>query len=145
MLRSLHVTNLAIVQDIRIGFKSGLNVITGETGAGKSIAVGALGLIIGERAEKTMIRAGEEMCAVEAVFELADPASVDTILEELGMDTCVVKTRCPVRDARMAISAVSRSRVSPTRTMSGSCLRMCLSPPEKVRPILGLTCIWPMP
>ncbi len=88
MLYSLHVRNLAIVENSRVEFAPGLNVITGETGAGKSILIGALDLVLGGRADKTLIRSGEDRCRVEAAFQLADPASVDAILDELGLDPC---------------------------------------------------------
>ena len=88
MLHSLHVRNLAIVENSRVEFESGLNVITGETGAGKSILMGALDLVLGGRGDKTLIRAGEDRCRVEAAFQLADPAAVDIILDELGLDPC---------------------------------------------------------
>ena len=88
MLLALRVKNLAIVENVRVDFSRGLNVVTGETGAGKSIVVGALGLVLGDRADKSMIRAGEDRCGVEATFQLADPAGIDEILEELGMDPC---------------------------------------------------------
>jgi DNA repair protein RecN (Recombination protein N) len=88
MLHSLHVRNLAIVENSRVEFAPGLNVITGETGAGKSILIGALDLVLGGRADKTLIRSGENQCRVEAAFQLADPAAVDAILDELGLDPC---------------------------------------------------------
>lgn len=88
MLQSLRVKNLAIVENVRVDFGAGLNVITGETGAGKSVIVGALGLILGERADRTMIRSGETRYGVEASFHLADPSNVDTLLDELGIDAC---------------------------------------------------------
>jgi len=88
MLRSLRIKNLGIVENIQVEFNRGLNVITGETGAGKSIITGALGLILGERADKGLIRAGEDTCGVEAVFEFADTAEVDRVLEELGLPPC---------------------------------------------------------
>jgi len=88
MLTTLRIKNLAIVENITVEYGSGLNVITGETGAGKSILAAALGLVLGERSDKTMIRAGEEQCGVEAVFQLADPAGINAILAELGLDTC---------------------------------------------------------
>ncbi|MBN1556560.1 MAG: DNA repair protein RecN [Lentisphaerae bacterium] len=80
--------NLAIVENIRVDFGKGLNVITGETGAGKSIVVGALGLVLGERADRGLIRSGETQCGVEAVFQLADSADVDAVLEDLGIEPC---------------------------------------------------------
>ena len=88
MLQSLRVKNLAIVENIQVEFGAGLNIITGETGAGKSILVGALGLLLGERADKDMIRAGEEQCSVEASFQMADSDDVDAVLEEFGLEPC---------------------------------------------------------
>ncbi|MFO7871436.1 MAG: DNA repair protein RecN [Kiritimatiellia bacterium] len=88
MLASLRVRNFAIVEDAGVDFTDGLNVITGETGAGKSILVGALGLVLGERADKTMIRSGEDRCSVDAVFRLADPSAVNRLLDDTGADRC---------------------------------------------------------
>ena len=88
MLTALRIKNLAIVENILVEYGKGLNVITGETGAGKSIMAAALGLVLGERADKTMIRAGEEQCGVEAIFQLSDPSRINSILEELGLDKC---------------------------------------------------------
>jgi DNA repair protein RecN (Recombination protein N) len=86
MLVSLRVKNFAIAEDVTVKFRPGLNVITGETGAGKSILIAALGLILGERAEKSLIRTGESQCSVEAVFQPADPQTINTILEAAGLD-----------------------------------------------------------
>ncbi len=88
MLVTLKIKNFAIVDNIKVDLSAGLNVITGETGAGKSILAGALGLVLGERADKNMIRSGENRCGVEAVFSLADSSEVDGILEDLGLDPC---------------------------------------------------------
>lgn len=88
MLKTLRIKNLAIVDNIRVEFDNGLNVITGETGAGKSILAQALGLVLGDRADKSMIRSGENQCGVEAAFELASPASINSMLEDLGIDSC---------------------------------------------------------
>jgi DNA repair protein RecN (Recombination protein N) len=88
MLQTLRVKNLAIVENIRVDFADGLNVITGETGAGKSVFVGALNLILGERADKSLIRSGEDRCGVEATFQLADSDEVDALLEALGLEPC---------------------------------------------------------
>ena len=82
MLQSLRIRNLAIVEDVAVEFGDGLNVITGETGAGKSVIVGALNLILGDRSDKALIRAGADHCAVEAVFT-APPRG---LLDELGLD-----------------------------------------------------------
>jgi len=88
MLQSLRVRNFAIAEDVKVEFASGLNVVTGETGAGKSLLVDALGLVLGERADRTMIRTGEDQCSVEAVFCLAEPELVDALLETLGLESC---------------------------------------------------------
>ena len=88
MLQTLRVRNLALVEDVTVDFRPGLNVITGETGAGKSVIIGALGLLLGERADKTLVRAGTEQCVAEAVFELTDASAVDAILDEVGLPAC---------------------------------------------------------
>jgi DNA repair protein RecN (Recombination protein N) len=88
MLSTLRVKNLAIVDNIRVDLQEGLNVITGETGAGKSILADALGLVLGDRADRSMIRAGEEQCGVEACFELSDPSEINTLLDEMGLEAC---------------------------------------------------------
>ena len=88
MLTTLRVQNVALVDNIRIDFKSGLNVVTGETGAGKSILIGALNLLLGDRADRTLIRAGEEFCGAEALFHLTDSSDVDAVLEECGLNSC---------------------------------------------------------
>ena len=67
---------------------SGFSVVTGETGAGKSIIVGALKLVLGERADKSLIRTGADQCSVEALFELEDVAETDRVLGEQGIDAC---------------------------------------------------------
>ena len=88
MLQSLHVRNLAIVEDLTIEFEPGMNVITGETGAGKSVFIGALNLLMGERADRSLIRAGEEQCVVDAAFHLKDTREIDAALHELGLAPC---------------------------------------------------------
>lgn len=88
MLQTLRIKNLALVENITIDFEPGLNVITGETGAGKSVLIGALGLLLGGRADKTMIRTGEEQCGSEALFHLDHPEKIDAILQESGLDPC---------------------------------------------------------
>lgn len=69
MLSRFHVTNYALLDEVSIDFTPGLNILTGETGAGKSILIGALGLILGERATTEVIRAGVESATVEGLFE----------------------------------------------------------------------------
>ena len=88
MLRTLKIKNLALVNDVQVGFNDGLNVITGETGAGKSLLMGALRLLLGERADKSMIRTGETSCSVHAEFGLSDSTSVDAVLSDVGLESC---------------------------------------------------------
>jgi DNA repair protein RecN (Recombination protein N) len=88
MLTHFRVQNLAIVEEAHVAFGEGLNVITGETGAGKSILIGALELILGGRADKSLIRTGATEARVEAVFELADTTRVDAVLAEAGLPAC---------------------------------------------------------
>jgi len=88
MLHQLRVRNLAIVESADISPGGGLNIITGETGAGKSILMGALDLVLGGRADRTLIRSGATETQVEAVFALAEPAAVDALLAESGLPPC---------------------------------------------------------
>ena len=89
MLTTLRIKNLALVADLTIELKPGYNVITGETGAGKSILIGALNLILGERADRTLIRSGSDACAVEAVFDAGQlRAPLKDFLEENGLEAC---------------------------------------------------------
>ncbi len=88
MLAFLKIRHLALVEDVTWELGPGLLGVTGETGAGKSIIVGALKLILGERADRSLIRAGEDACTVEAGFHLRDTALIDAILDEAGAEPC---------------------------------------------------------
>jgi DNA repair protein RecN (Recombination protein N) len=88
MLTLLKIRNLALVDELVWELGPGLIGVTGETGAGKSVIVGALKLVLGERAEKSLIRSGEDACAVEAVFELNDPTAINAILADGGLAPC---------------------------------------------------------
>ena len=70
MLNQLHIQNFALIEDLKLNLQSGLNIITGETGAGKSILLGALGLISGKRAEQSIVRLGAKKCVIEGEFSL---------------------------------------------------------------------------
>ena len=72
MLKSLHISNYALIDTLDITFQSGFSVITGETGAGKSIILGALGLLLGQRADIKAIKVGMSKCTVEATFDISD-------------------------------------------------------------------------
>jgi DNA repair protein RecN (Recombination protein N) len=88
MLTLLKIRNLALVDELAWELGAGLIGVTGETGAGKSVIVGALKLVLGERADKSLIRTGEDQCVVEAVFELTHTAGINPILEEGGLAPC---------------------------------------------------------
>jgi DNA repair protein RecN (Recombination protein N) len=87
-LRSLRIRNLALVEQLDWELAAGFNAVTGETGAGKSIIIGALKMILGERADKSAIRTGEEQCSVEALFKLQDVDRINALLSEQGVDPC---------------------------------------------------------
>jgi DNA repair protein RecN (Recombination protein N) len=87
-LASLRIRNLALVEDLTWQPGAGLVAITGETGAGKSLLIGALQLLLGERADKSLIRAGADSCTVEAVFEVGETRELDAWLEEQGAEPC---------------------------------------------------------
>ncbi len=91
MLVTLRIKNLALVSDLTLELQRGCNAITGETGAGKSIIIGALNLVLGERADRTLIRDGEDACVVEAIFELGEPklrSGIAQFLDENGLEPC---------------------------------------------------------
>lgn len=85
MLQSLRIRNLALLEEVSLDFEAGFTVVTGETGAGKSILLGALSLLAGERAEKTIIRQGASACEVEASLLFSDPQRIDAVLAELEL------------------------------------------------------------
>ena len=89
MLRLLRITNFAIIDDLEIAFGPGLNVLTGETGAGKSIIFGALNLTLGARAGGDLVRGGAKEAVVESLFEIPDTAggsAARSLLEEAGVE-----------------------------------------------------------
>ncbi len=94
MLTSLTVSNFAIIDNISIDFTSHLTVLTGETGAGKSLIIDAIGLLLGGRASSTLIRSDCEKAIIEGIFEDYNP-QINSILEEIGIDynddTLIVK------------------------------------------------------
>jgi DNA repair protein RecN (Recombination protein N) len=86
-LSLLRIRNLALVEDLEWQLGPGFTAITGETGAGKSIIIGALQLLLGERTDKSLIRTGAESCTVEAVFDRVDADQLKTLLEESGIES----------------------------------------------------------
>ncbi|HEX3817368.1 MAG TPA: DNA repair protein RecN [Chthoniobacterales bacterium] len=87
LLSLLRIKNLALVEDLEWELAPGFLAITGETGAGKSIIIGALKLLLGERADKSLIRTGAEACTVEAIFNGGDFSRLNAQLEESGVET----------------------------------------------------------
>src|SRR5215813_3229277 len=84
MLRELSIRNLAVIEDVVLTLDSGLNVLTGETGAGKSILVDAILLVLGARAQPELIRSGAEAAVVQALFEVEQSGTVAALLDESG-------------------------------------------------------------
>ncbi len=89
MLRTLRIKNLGLVDEITLDLEPGYTTLTGETGAGKSMIIGGLKLILGERADRRLIRSGAESCVVEAVFGVSeDSEAITDFLIENGLEPC---------------------------------------------------------
>ena len=85
MLQSLTIRNIALIDNLTIELSDGFNVLTGETGAGKSLIIDSLALLLGEKADKTLISYGSDFASVEAVFETTSE-EVLSKLEEFGLE-----------------------------------------------------------
>ena len=105
MLLGLHVKNLALIEKAEVEFTGGLNILTGETGAGKSILIGSVGLALGGKASKDMIRQGEDSALVELAFSVDDEKKKNA-LEALDI--------APDEDGLLIIS----KKITPSRTVS---------------------------
>jgi DNA repair protein RecN (Recombination protein N) len=88
MLQTLRIRNLALLDEVELDFESGFTAVTGETGAGKSILLGALSLLAGARADKTIVRQGADACEVEAALFFSDTRRLDMVLANLGLPAC---------------------------------------------------------
>ena len=117
MLQHLSIRNIVLIESCDIAFEGGLCVLTGETGAGKSILLDALGLVLGERADARLIRHGETQSSVAAEFDIAANANAKTALSQLGIDsedtlylrrnlTSDGKTRCFINDQPVSVNAL---------------------------------------
>jgi DNA repair protein RecN (Recombination protein N) len=105
MLTELRIRNFAIIESLALPLARGFNVLSGETGAGKSIIVGALGLLLGERASTDLIRTGSDRASVEGVFDVADRPEIGALLDERGIDIDE-----PTVVLRREIAAAGRTR-----------------------------------
>ena len=110
MLQKLHINNYAIIEEIDIHFSSGLNIITGETGAGKSIIMGALSLILGARAESNVLFEKEKKCIVEASFDATSHEAIRLFLQENDLD----QTNQLLIRREIAINGKSRAFINDT-------------------------------
>lgn len=86
MLKELRIRNFAIIESVSLPLEPALNVLSGETGAGKSIIVGALGLLLGERANADLVRTGSEKATVEGVFDVSDVRGFADLADERGIE-----------------------------------------------------------
>src|SRR5262245_8698779 len=89
MLLELAITDFAIIDELRIPFEPGLNVLTGETGAGKSIIIDALGAVLGERVGPDVVRTGSKAARIEATFDLVSAvrrSEIGNALDEIGIE-----------------------------------------------------------
>ena len=105
MLTELRIRNFAIIESLTLPLARGFNVLSGETGAGKSIIVGALGLLLGERASVDLIRTGAERATVEGVFDISDRPEIAALLDERGIDA-----EEPLVVLKREIAAAGRAR-----------------------------------
>ena len=122
MLKKLHIQNYALIESLDIDFESGFSVITGETGAGKSILLGALGLILGSRAESSALRAGAKRCVAEAVFDVKG-LKLEAFFEENELDyddECIIrreltdagKSRAFINDTPVSLAVLKQLSTS---------------------------------
>ncbi len=112
MLQSLHIQNYALIDSLDIDFDNGFSVITGETGAGKSILLGAIGLLLGQRADLRMLKTGAQRCVIEARFDLSQYDFKDYFLShDLDFDG----TECIIR-RELTASGKSRAFINDTPT-----------------------------
>ena len=118
MLKSLHISNYALITELSIDFESGLSVITGETGAGKSIILGALSLILGQRADTKSIKIDADKCVIEAEFDISAYSHLNIFFEQNDLDNegkyCIIrreltntgKSRAFINDTPVGLNVV---------------------------------------
>ncbi len=108
MLKSLYISNYVLIDELDIQFDNGFTVITGETGAGKSVILGALGLVFGQRADSKLLKNNDTKCIIEAVFDISDNKNLRTFFElnELDYDenNCIVRREISSQKSRSFIN-----------------------------------------
>ncbi len=107
MLKSLHIKNLAIIDEATLDFSTGFTVLTGETGAGKSILLDALGLVLGTRADPALVRQGCDKAEISAEFDLADAPGAQAWLDQQELDDADEPAHCLIR---RVVTAEGRTR-----------------------------------
>ena len=110
MLQYLKIENLALLKSLTLEFDKGFSVVTGETGAGKSVLLGALNLLSGARSNKEMIRQGSERLSVEASLFFPESVGIDAVLEELDLPTC--DEGCLILFRSLDASKMSKIRIN---------------------------------
>ena len=86
MIKSLHLKNIALIENAEIEFERGLNVLSGETGSGKSVIIDSINFVLGAKADKSMIRFGENECLASAVFDISGLTEVKKVLADLDIE-----------------------------------------------------------
>ena len=119
MLKEIRIQNFAIIENLAVSFESGLNVMTGETGAGKSIIIDALNLLLGDRADTDSIRTGETTALVEGLFQISNEDTL-AMVQEIGIESTdgelhikrqisnSGKNRCFLNDSQITVSTLSK-------------------------------------
>ena len=119
MLKSLFIKNYALIDELAVSFSGGLVILTGETGAGKSILIDALGLVIGERANTEVVRSGEDKAIVEGTFDISGNSKLQKLLRENELefaDELIVRreisakgtNRCLVNDSAIPLTVLKK-------------------------------------
>ena len=124
MLNELHIENIAVIERADISFAPGLNVLTGETGAGKSIVIDSLGAVLGDRVSRELVRRGAERAVVTASFDMTEEAERYLRDNEIEADDELVIQRRILSDGK------SSCRVFLCRLTGGRLLRPCLIRPR---------------
>ncbi|MGQ9893262.1 MAG: DNA repair protein RecN [Roseiflexus sp.] len=115
MLLELNISDFAIIERLNLRFGGGFNVLTGETGAGKSIIIDALGTLRGERTDPSFVRAGSERARVEGIFSIVDRPDLVPLLDEYGLhddDDQVILSREIIRESGRSVARVNGRAVS---------------------------------